>query len=174
MNPQELLGVYREETAHLRRSPVRSTAQVLADLDAFGAWCTAQGVDPRVWIRARHRSMGAAAEARGGRPPVIKPQHLIRPQFLDAYWAWQGDQAAAELEQERVDVVDDIPRTGAELHPLAETQKRVLAGDPEACRASSWTATLGWTPASVWCARCPVAVACRDALPVEVRRARGG
>ena len=176
MSPAELLAIYSEETVAVRRAVVRDTPETRRELAAFGAWCESRHVDPRAWIRARQAAVGAAAEARGGRAPLIKVKHLARDEFLERFEDWQGDKAHESIGQERMvrNTVRDDGRRGPELHPHAEAVKRAMsrAGSWMSCRVAAPTLTLGWNPRSSHCAVCPEARPCADALPHEVRLAR--
>tara|TARA_Y100000296_G_scaffold85151_1_gene120343 strand:+ start:3623 stop:4075 length:453 start_codon:yes stop_codon:yes gene_type:complete len=136
-------------------------------LRRFGEFCHREGIDPALWIDAKHDVIGWKR-----RVPVRKLLNYS-PEFLAKFKAWGQNRAAEDRGQARLSAhAEDDTDGAAALTSTAEAVKRVYAMTPEVCLLSAETLTLGWHPASPWCESCRLQESCRDALPAETQALR--
>jgi len=170
MNARECLRLYNRLTARfcdgLRVFPRKVTTNALAQCEGFLKFCDSNSIDPDRFIRARH-------DATGWRFRVsLARLYQVQPGFLAKFREFGDDkQASTQLaEKLATTVVEDTDRRST-LTVLSESAKAEFAATPEVCLASH-DITLGWHPQSVWCRACALAVDCRTALPLQIRKVR--
>tara|TARA_R110000751_G_scaffold85896_9_gene171280 strand:+ start:2441 stop:2977 length:537 start_codon:yes stop_codon:yes gene_type:complete len=150
-------------TSALRMRPRPLTGKAAKEAEAYLAWAVTEGVDPVLFMRARHEA------ATGARVPVSRLGNAS-PGFLAKYREWgEWKQSKVATEERYAAVDDDDPEV--ELVPLHEAARAALIGSPLVCM-SSLTITGGWHPASSYCPTCPSGKACRAGLSTKTRRRR--
>lgn len=147
------------QSLRLRPRPLKGAA--VQEAEAYLVWAKGAGVDPVLFMRARHDA------APGARIPISK-LHRVSPMFLTKYAEWGEWKQSKVATEERYQAVDD---NGEGLTPLHESGRMALADDPLVCMLST-PITGGWHPESMHCQRCEKAKECRMNLSTETRRKR--
>lgn len=151
--------------------------KLIKALTAMDAWCLEQGVDARHWLQSLFQIR------RWNFAPRV--DHLISPKHLKRYR--ESPQPAPQYESVvRAESAAARQKAGRSYEPTrdlsntTESRKRTYLsiGNSERCMEEMQTATLGYHPKSLVCARCPTADRCRAQLqatsPYDIVALRDG
>lgn len=150
MQVGELHALYIRETARIGRPAFRLGRTNVSAFKAFAAFCDRHGVDPLLWIRAKHEAVDWQFR--------ISAKQLCSTKFIPKFREWGEDKQARAVGQERLcsSVVEN--RGDGELDLGVEALRASLLSDPLVCLGYKITK---YDARSRWCPACPVEARCR-------------